>query len=412
MQILFINQAFYPDVVATSQVLTDLAVTLAAEGHEVTVVAAATGYDGGRERFPSRETWKGIEIHRVSGTRFGKTARWRRAIDFATFWIACAARVMRLRRHDVVVTLTSPPLISLLGAIRTMITGGRLVVWTMDLNPDEAIAAGWLRRDSYTARTLQSLLTFSLQRAATVVVLDRFMKARIVARGIAAENVIIAPPWSHDDDVRFDADGRQRFRTAHGLGDAFVVMYAGNHSPCHPLETLLDAARALRDRRDVRFVFMGGGSEVERVRRFVRTHDLANVTQLPYQPLASLSEALSAADLHAVLLGDPFVGIVHPCKIYNILRVGSRVLYIGPPESHVTDLAKRASDHPVYAARHGDAAAVVTAILAASEASFAAGVEVEAGCSKSDILPRMLEALGATARAEPASSITEMASAE
>jgi glycosyltransferase involved in cell wall biosynthesis len=396
VRILFLNQAFYPDVVATSQVLTDLAVTLAADGHDVSVVAGATGYDSAHERFPRRETWKGIDIHRVSGTRFGKTARWRRAIDFATFWIACAARALRLRRHDVVVAMTSPPLISLLGAMVTMCRGGRLVVWIMDLNPDEAIVAGWLRRDSYSARTLQALLTFSLRRATTIIVLDRFMKDRIVARGIAAQKIVIAPPWSHDDDVRFDADGRTRFRSRHGVDDAFVVMYAGNHSPCHPLETLLEAARALGDRDDVKFVFMGGGSEVDRVRRFVDAHRLTNVVQLSYQPFAELGGALSAGDLHAVVLGDSFVGIVHPCKIYNILRVGSPVLYVGPAESHVTDLARQVPDHPLYSVRHGDVDGVVSAILAARADSSCGRTAVEAGCSKPDILPNMIEALGAT----------------
>jgi hypothetical protein len=37
-------------------------------------------------------------------------------------------------------------------------------------------------------------------------------------------------------------------------------------------------------------------------------------------------------------MGNAFVGIVHPCKIYNILAIGAPVLYIGPTPSHITDL--------------------------------------------------------------------------
>ncbi len=43
-------------------------------------------------------------------------------------------------------------------------------------------------------------------------------------------------------------------------------MYSGNHSPCHPLDTLLDAAHALKDRSEVVFCFIGGGSEQVKVR--------------------------------------------------------------------------------------------------------------------------------------------------
>ena len=65
MKILLLNQCFYPDYVATAQYLTDLALGLRAAGHEVTVVASSRGYDKPETRFPVRETWEGIEIHRI-----------------------------------------------------------------------------------------------------------------------------------------------------------------------------------------------------------------------------------------------------------------------------------------------------------------------------------------------------------
>jgi len=174
--------------------------------------------------------------------------------------------------------------------------------------------------------------------------------------------VITIPPWAHDDEVRFDPDARERFRSAHSLADKFVVMYAGNHSPCHPLDTLLQSASELRTCKAITFVFVGGGTGVEKVRRFAETHQLGNVIQLPYRPFSELGAALSAADLHVVVLGDPFVGIVHPCKIYNILRVASPVLYIGPSESHVVDLASRLPCGIVHRKNHGDVTGVVNCL--------------------------------------------------
>ncbi len=45
MKVLLLNQCFYPDVVATAQQLTHLAVGLAEKGHQVTVIAGDRGYD-------------------------------------------------------------------------------------------------------------------------------------------------------------------------------------------------------------------------------------------------------------------------------------------------------------------------------------------------------------------------------
>ena len=117
MKVLLLNQCFYPDVVATAQHLTDLAVGLAGEGHEVTVVASDRGYDCPSRRFPRREVWNGIKIIRIFSLGLGKQTRWRRAVNFASFLVSCAVRLLLLPRFDVVLALTSPPLISFLGAL-------------------------------------------------------------------------------------------------------------------------------------------------------------------------------------------------------------------------------------------------------------------------------------------------------
>ena len=361
MRILLLNQCFYPDVVSTAQHLTDLATALTARGHEVTVVTSDRGYDDPGIRFKRRERWNNIEIIRIPSLSFGKKSRWRRAFNFASFLLVCSLRLLMLRRFDVVVALTSPPLISFLGALFVKLKGGSFCFWVMDLNPDEAIAAGWLDEKSLTSRVLQRMLSYSFSTAARTVVLDRFMKERVVAKGIDSARIAIVPPWSHDDRVQYSAAGREEFRRKHELVEKFVVMYSGNHSPCHPLDTLLEAARALKERSEIVFCFVGGGSEQVKVRELAAQHGLTNVKCLPYQPLNELSSSLSAADLHVVVMGDEFVGIVHPCKVYNIMSIGAPTLYIGPTPSHVTDIASQQQAR-FFLASHGDVDGVAEAV--------------------------------------------------
>ena len=311
------------------------------------------------------ETWQGITIRRIGGTGFGKGSKTRRALDFASFLVCCFARMCTLGRFDCIVTLTSPPLISFLGLLFARLTSARLVLWMMDMNPDEAIAAGWLREGSIPARVLSWCLTSSLLGAAQIVALDRFMRERIIAKGIPAERVSVIAPWIHSDEVRFDLDGRRQFRERHGLADKFVVMYSGNHSPCHPLDSLLQAAEQLRCEHDIAFCFVGGGSELKKVHNFKQRYELHNILCLPYQPLKHLSASLSAADLHAVVMGDPFVGIVHPCKIYNVMAIGAPVLYIGPSQSHITDLG---AAEWLRSDRHNNVDGTVRHILSARDA--------------------------------------------
>jgi glycosyltransferase involved in cell wall biosynthesis len=440
---LLLNQTFYPDVIATGQYLTEVAVRLVERGHQVTVVTSRRAYDHPETQFPKTETWRGIRIIRIESTGFGKGAKWRRAADFGTFLALCALRLAFLPRQDVVVALTTPPLISFLGATVARLRRSRFVYWVMDFNPDEAIAAGWLRPGSLAARLLEWMSRFSLRQARKVIALDRFMRDRILAKGIPAEKIAIIPPWSHDTEVRFDAQGRERFRKAHGLDGKFVVMYSGNHSPVHPLDTLLAAARQLAPDPGIVFCFIGGGSEWRKIKETLGPQDypssvaallrrvdgpqdhgqasaglgkqsaecgvvglstinyqLSNVLCLPYQPLEQLAGSLSAADLHVVVMGNEFVGLVHPCKIYNILSVAAPVLYIGPRPSHLSEILEGlGQEYPCAAAAQGEVGRVVQEIERVRRQPGVAGrqapARVRAMFSKEVLLPRLIEELEA-----------------
>jgi colanic acid biosynthesis glycosyl transferase WcaI len=239
-----------------------------------------------------------------------------------------------------------------------------------------------LREGSPAARFLHALSRFSFRHAQKIIALDRFMRQRIEGQGIPPEKIAVIPPWSHDAVVRFDPAGRAQFRAAHGLTDKFVVMYSGNHSPCHPLDTLLDAARKLAPDPRFVFVFVGGGSEWRKIKenkesrkpkaesedqppisRLPTAITPANCVCLPYQPLDQLGASLSAADLHVVAMGEPFVGVVHPCKIYNLLGVGAPVLYLGPVPSHLSEILGELASRVCTTVAHGEVDRCVGEIL-------------------------------------------------
>lgn len=411
MNVLMLNQCFQPDVVSTAQHLTDLAVGLASRRHRVTVICSSRGYDDPALRFPRREVWRDIQILRVCCFGFNKASKLGRAANFASFMLASLWPLLWIDRSDLVVALSSPPLISLLGAVYARMRRARFVFWMMDLNPDEAIIAGWLKPSSMAAKLLDWLLRYSLCHADRIVVLDRFMEERLQAKGVPAQKICVVAPWAHDDCVRFDPEGRERFRRKHGLDGRFVVMYSGNHSPCHPLDTLLQAAASLAGDPGIVFCFVGGGSEYRRIEKLAA--DMKNVVLIPYQPLRTLSASLSAADLHVVVMGDAFVGIVHPCKIYNILTVGSPVLYIGPGKSHILDILSRLEGAaPVGRFRHGETHAVASFISSAAARGPTRAHHRAAGAySKQALLPKVMIELESLDRGEQPAPAAAVAAA-
>ncbi|MCG3175528.1 MAG: hypothetical protein MOGMAGMI_00461 [Candidatus Omnitrophica bacterium] len=337
---LFINQAYRPDRVATAQCLSDLAEELVSRGHRVTVIAGDRGYDDPAERYPLRQTLGGVEVLRLPYLSLGKGGKLRRAVGFASFHARLWPALLSVARADVVVPLTSPPLVGVAACRAARLRRMKIVHWVMDLNPDEAVAAGWLREGSCAERLLSAAQRGALAPADGVVALDTDMKERLERRyGLSGARIEVIPPWD-PGGLRPDPAGAERFRDEHGLNGKYVVMYSGNHSPCHPLDTLLEASRLLADDPEVVFCFVGGGSGTALVSDFKARTGAKNILQLPYQPLEGLSASLSAADLHAVVMGTSFVGIVHPSKIYGILAVGRPFVLIGPERCAMADLAR------------------------------------------------------------------------
>ncbi len=353
MRVLILNRSFYPDMVPTAQYSAQLASELAATGHQVTALTGVRAYNDPARRFARRETWRGIHIKRIYTPGLGKKAKWQRIADLASFVLGCAWQLILLPKQSVVIALTSPPLIGFLAALFVWIKGGQLVYWVMDLNPDQAIAAGILRTNSFRSKILERMLRFTFRSSSQIVVLDRFMKSRVCGRGVHPARITVIPPWYTGGLTSAGEQRRENFRNRHGLESKFVVMYAGNHSPCHPLDTLVRAAESLSGDKDIVFCFIGGGVEHNKIAQHAER--CKNILCLPYPPAESFTDPLFAADLQVVVMGDAYRGIVHPCKVYNILALGTPLLYIGPAGSHITDLiANDTSGEWSYTARHGE----------------------------------------------------------
>jgi colanic acid biosynthesis glycosyl transferase WcaI len=108
--ILFINRVFPPDRGATGRCLADLASRFAARGWRVTVLA------GGDPSSPhdSLGSSLGLTVVRAGPSGGGVTVR---SIDYAFAPGRLLVAALKLPRHDVVVTMTDPPLLAVIGPI-------------------------------------------------------------------------------------------------------------------------------------------------------------------------------------------------------------------------------------------------------------------------------------------------------
>ncbi len=335
--VLLISQVYVPDPAAVGQYLHDVAAATVRRGFHVRMLTASRGYDAPEVSYPRRETIDGVDVIRLPLSSFGKRSILIRLVAQLSFLAQAVVHGLLMRRLGVVLVSTSPPMCSVAGLVLGMLRRVPIVYWVMDINPDEAIAMGTVRGDSRLVRLFHLLNRTALAKAHSVVTLDRFMAMRLLRKRDISSKLTVFPPWPLENHLEAVPHEINPFRRAIGLEGKFVVMYSGNHSRMNPLSTVIRAAASLAHRRDIVFVFVGGGKAKTEVEDAI-ARGATNTISLPYQPLSELKHSLSAADVHVVTLGDRGVGIVHPCKIYGAMALGRPVLAVAPRPSHVTDL--------------------------------------------------------------------------
>ncbi len=361
-RLLFVNQYYWPDHASTAQHLADLAEHLAARGHEVHVLCGRGTYRPGTPRPPAREVHRGVTIHRVAATSFGRRSTLARMVDYLSFYARAFLLAILLPRFDVVATLTTPPIIGLVGTILRRLKGSRHVYWSMDLHPDAGIALGRMSPRNPVVARLAWLSDLVYRQADKVVVLGPYMADRIAAKRVRLDRLATIPVWSRRDEIFPVAREGHELRASLGLAAKFVAMYSGNLGLAHTADEFLDAARKLRDRADIVFLFVGDGPRMAQVREATDAEGLDNVRLLDYFPRGQLHASLSIADVHLISMRAEMTGVVVPGKLYGAMASGRPTVFVGPAHCESADTIREADCG--LTVRLGDSDGLVDALTA------------------------------------------------
>lgn len=343
-RLIFVNRFFYPDESATSQILSDLTCGLAQRGFAVQVICSRQLYDDPGAILPTSEVTFGVQVHRLGGTRFGRQRLLGRAFDYLSFYAACALRLLRVvRRRDIVIAKTDPPLVSVVCALATKWRGATLINWQQDVFPEVASLLGANPLPTVLDAVLRRIRNWSLQVARMNVVIGSRMREHMEARGVPGARLRVIENWADASGVTPKSPSSSQLRHQLGLVDRFVVGYSGNLGRAHEFDTLLAAALALRTAPEFVFLIIGSGAKMPGFKQAVADLELTNVVFVPYQARESLGDSLAAADVHVVSLLPALEGLIVPSKFYGILAAGRPVAFIGDPEGELARIVRAAA---------------------------------------------------------------------
>lgn len=345
-----LTEYYHPEEASTAQLMTELTTHLT-DRFDVDVLTARPSYHASdRARtVPRRERHDGVDVARVRATRFDKDALPLRVVNWLTFTLLAAVRLLvRGRDADVVLTLSNPPVLPVAAWINARLTGTSYVYLVYDVYPDMAVELGYLSGDTLLTR-LWTRVTRRLYRDADrVVVLGDAMRRHVVAEmaddpGFDPESVVVVPNWTDEAFIEPMAKSDNAFAAEHGTRESFTLLYSGNVGQFHDLETAVDAVGVLEDRGrdDVQLLVIGEGAQKADLVARVERRGVENVRFLPFQPRECLPETLTCGDASLVGVRERMAGLCVSSKLYSSLAAGMPVLAVVGEEDDVARTVER-----------------------------------------------------------------------
>jgi len=334
-----ITEFFPPDYAATGQLIEELVRNLEQLGLNVEVFTGQPGYAFGVSQAPSREQFGQLRVQRSRSAKFWSGRVRGKAVNGVLFTLRAALHLLRgLRRHDVFLLTSAPPFLPIVGYLAHLLFRISYVCLIYDIYPDIAIALGVIPNHHWLARFWRSVNRQIWRKAKGIVVLSPAMKERVVAIcPEVADKVSVIHSWGDPDLIIPIAKKDNWFSRKYNLCNKFTVVYSGNIGRCHDMDTILAAAKQLKD-EPIQFVCIGGGQKRQSLIEEVNQLGLKNFLFLPYQDKHVLPYSLTSGDLSLVSVEAGLESLVAPSKLYPVLATGRPVAVVCPKHSYLTKL--------------------------------------------------------------------------
>lgn len=336
MNILILGINYAPEMVGIGPYTAGMAEFLAATGHSVTVVCAKPyypqwkvdpAYAGGGRRVTVEN---GVRVVRVPTYVPAEPDGKRRLIHHMSFAArAGLAMVAETRRSkpDVVIGI-APSLISIVAARdAARRTGAKLWLHIQDFEVEAAFATGLLKDGGVLGKAAWNFEKWAIS-ADRVSTISPQMCFKLEQKGISKERIVEFRNWANVDEVVPLTDVSP-YRQEWGVHRPYVAIYSGNIANKQGIEIVLEAAKILKDRRDLAFIICGNGPNRERLQQ--QASGLDNVQFHDLQPRERLSDLLGMASIHLLPQLAGAADLVLPSKLTNMLASGRPVVATALP---------------------------------------------------------------------------------
>lgn len=340
MRLLLISEFFYPYKTSTQKILTELSEDLVEYGMDVSVLTSKNAYREKVQKVSKEEVYKGIKIKRVFSTKLARDSKVGRLINYGTFTFSIFLNLIFKKDYDKILFVSNPPLIPYLGYLLKGLRGKEYIYLVHDIYPDVAERLGVIKERSFISNLMNKINNKIYKNAEKVIVLGQDMKNVIKEKGVDSEKIKIVTNWA-DKTNNFKVKVKESFFKAYKMKAKFNIVYTGNISKVHSIDSIIETAIKLKEDENIMFTFVGDGNRKEYIKNIIDRENLTNIQVLDYMFGEEYNNMLNSADIFISTLQKGIEGLGVPSKTYTYMAVGKPIIAIMDRKSEIGTVVEK-----------------------------------------------------------------------
>lgn len=340
--VLILCQFFYPEYISSATLPFDTAKALRKEGITVDVICGYPKEYNNASDVSQNEIKDGIKIRRLKYLQLKRSNIVGRLINYFSFTFAVCLIFSSLRQYRSIIVYSNPPVLPLIAAWASKVFKQKLIFVSYDVYPEIAVKTNSISKNGAIAQLMRFINTNVFNKKIKVVALSYEMKAFLLEnrKNLASENIVVIPNWYENtqDDYksRRDSYSNPIFSKLNPT-DSFIVSYFGNMGICQDTDTILNAARKLKQDNTVRFIFAGHGVKKDAIKCAITEEGLDNIIVFDFLHGQDYQDALNISDCFLVSLAEGISGLAVPSKTYSYMMAGKPVLAIMDSDTDISN---------------------------------------------------------------------------
>lgn len=328
MKILLLTQWFDPEPTFKGLAF---AKELQRQGHQVQVLTGFPNYPGGKIydgyklKLYQREKIEGISILRVPLYPSHDSSALRRIFNYISFaFMAMLFGIFATKKADVIYAYHPPLTVGIAAIFIKLFRRTPIVYDIQDMWPDTLQATGMLNNKKIL-NTISLVCNVVYKYVDHIVVLCPGFKQLLIQRTVPEHKISVIYNWCDEEALTHASPIKIEYQK--NLHSKFNIVFAGNMGKAQALDTILTVATSLQNLPNIQFVFVGSGTETERLKQRMHDENINNLLFIPRVPMIEVGGILEQADLLLVhLRADRLFEITVPSKTQAYMAIGKPLL--------------------------------------------------------------------------------------